>query len=549
MSPHEPADLRPHPASRASPSKVSISGSISSFEEGSLRLDVRPALALRRLTERQQTLFYLSLFDDEIDCRLEEFLAFGPRTTWTEAVLAAAALRLEPTDAVVIACPQGEILVARGGAGNFPLYWTATAGSILVSTVLPMDQCRHLSRAGLMTSVVVVSVPNQNEPNLSVRTPLEGWFRCRRGAVSRLSASAGGCESERPVDLAESSGSEHDRDPLIEAVRTALDKFGRRQQGRRRVLVELSGGFDSTLAAIAARTRGIELLGVSVHFPYYEFRFEEDIQKAVAKSLAISRIRLDGTTLFPFAPSDWWPRLDEPAISVIGLKQAVEVARLASREGLDRVLVGHGGDQLFCEDLFERETTSYQLDRGAFSKAAWREVERTKALMESSSSFMRRSCLTLLYDARFDVTLKEAFGVITRSPFTDRDVAWCGLSWARLSARLGLRRGKSILADAFAAELPDAVTGRRGKVPSDGVCARAYAQHADSIVKELEQVRGPLECVGLDVRWLVRRVAQLAGGKQTTSAREDKEVIAAYALATWLNSWGVEHVSDCNWSD
>jgi asparagine synthetase B (glutamine-hydrolysing) len=355
--------------------------------------------------------------------------------------------------------------------------------------------------------------------------------------------------SERPVDLAAFDFIEHDRDHLIEAVRSALGKFGRRQQGRPRALVELSGGFDSTLAAIAARTCGIELLGVSLHFPYYEFRFEEDIQESVAKSLAISRIRLDGTALLPFAPSDWWPRLDEPSISVCSLRRAVTVARLASSEDINRVLVGHGGDLLFSEDMLGGETTPSSLARGAFSKAAWREVERTAAIMESNLSFMKRSSLNLLYDARFDVTLKEAFGTTTRSPFTDLDLVRCGISWTRLSARLGRRREKSILADAFAAELPGAVTGRRGKVPWDGVCARGYALHGDSIVKEIERVRAPLERLGLDVRWLVRRVARLVGGQRSMTARDDREVIAAYALATWLHSWGVERVSDCAWSD
>ena len=93
------------------------------------------------------------------------------------------------------------------------------------------------------------------------------------------------------------------------------------------------------------------------------------------------------------------------------------------------------------------------------------------------------------------------------------------------------------------------MTARQGKVPWNGVTSRAYALHADSIAAEIERVRGPLEFLGLDVRWLVRRVVQLAGGQRTSSARHDKEVIASYALATWLYSWGVEHVADCRWSD
>jgi len=531
------------------PSPGVVAGGISSFEEESLRLDVRSAVGVRRVAAReQQSLYYLSLFDDEIDSRLEEFLSFSPLTTWTETVLAAATLALEPTDAVVITSRHGEILVARGGAANFPLYWTLRGGSIVLSTLLPVDRDRRLSRAGLMVSLAVVAVANQNEPNFSSRTPLDGWSRCRRGAVSVLSASIG-CVSERSVDLAQHNDTGHDRDHLITAVMAALNKFGRRQQGRPRALVELSGGFDSTLAAIAARTHGVELLGVSEHFPYYEFRFEDDAQMAVANSLAISRVRLDGTTLFSFAPSDWWPRLDEPAIAVIRLKRAVAVARLASSEGLDRIFVGHGGDQLFAENLLDRDTAPHALARGAFSRAAWQELERILALAASTPSFLRRSSLAFSYDARFDALFKETYGTTTRSPFTDLDWVRCGISWARLSARQSRSSGKRFLADAFSARLPDEVTARQGKVPWNGVTSRAYALHADSIAAEIERVRGPLEFLGLDVRWLVRRVVQLAGGQRTSSARHDKEVIASYALATWLYSWGVEHVADCRWSD
>src|SRR6184192_2009120 len=91
MSSHEltPSARRQHAPSPPLPG--SALGIISSFEEGSLRLDLRFAVAVRRVSTRAEALFYLSLFDDEIDSRLEEFLAFASRTTWTEPVLAAAA--------------------------------------------------------------------------------------------------------------------------------------------------------------------------------------------------------------------------------------------------------------------------------------------------------------------------------------------------------------------------------------------------------------------------------------------------------------------------
>ena len=462
--------------------------------------------------------------------------------------MTATARGLEPTDAVVVIGASGDVLAARGGAANFPLFWRVTGGSLVITTTLPIDEERRLSRGGLMGSLVVASVANQAEPNLETRTPIAGWFRARRGTVSVLSASEG-CVAEHPIDLAESDDPPRDREEVILTIREAMDQFGRRLAAHPRAMVELSGGFDSTLAAIGVRAGGIDLLGVSITFPFYEFRFEEDIQAAVASSLQMSRVRLDGRQMLPFAPSDWLPRLDEPAIAVVALRQALTMARLAASEGLDRILVGHGGDQLFSEDLLGQERLRRPLERRAFSSTTWPGIDQTEAIVASEPPFMRRSAMTFLYDARFDVAFKEAFGTVGRTPFTD--LAWvrAGLAAARLSARLGAPEGKRILAEAFAPELPSAVTARRGKVPWDGVVARAYAQHGSAIATEIEAARGPLECVGVDMRWLGKRVEELASGRRSTTAKDDREVIAAYALAMWLRSWGVQRVSDCGWVD
>jgi asparagine synthetase B (glutamine-hydrolysing) len=516
------------------------------IEQDRIRLLVRNAVAVRQVAVGRRSLLYLSLFDDEIDDRLGRFLDVWASLASPALDVEAAALALEPTDAAIIIVDNDEILVARGGACNFPLYWTHTAGQLVVSTRLPIDRSRCLSRTGLLASLAAVMVANQNELNLTLRTPLSGWRRIRRGAVSRLSATDG-CRSEHPVDLSLSEGTDQSRDQLIEGVKKALDEFGRGQSARRNAVIELSGGMDSTLAAIAARKHGIELLGVSVTFPYYEFRFESDAQKVVAQGLTIRRQCLDGTKCLPFAPSDWMPKLDEPAISVISLERSLTMARIAAGMGVDRIFVGHGADQLFAEDMLVPERVRGPLSRAALTKSAWLEVDRCRALMGSSTNYLKRSSLTYSYDARFAVVSKEAFGATARSPFTSLDFARCGISWSRLSKRTGVRPKKHILADAFAGELPDAVAGRRGKVPWDGVSARGYINHGPTIVAELERAREPLQYLGVRLPWLRSRVTQLASGRKSTTAREDSEVIACYALAAWLRSWGVERLGDCDW--
>jgi len=179
-----------------------------------------------------------------------------------------------------------------------------------------------------------------------------------------------------------------------------MDSIASASSGRPKVLVELSGGFDSTLAAIAARNHGVGLIGVSLHFPYYEFRFEEDIQCAVAASLPVIRTRLDGTALLPYTPPAWWPRFDEPATCVIALARNLAIAGFASPDQLDRILVGHGGDHLFSENMLEPVIGPTPLVPGAFTTAGWLACESVLGGVQSIPSLLQRSTLTHIDDRR-----------------------------------------------------------------------------------------------------------------------------------------------------
>jgi hypothetical protein len=515
------------------------------FERG-VQIRVRPSVAVRRgVLLGNLPFYYLSLFDDEIDARLDGFLSTSGALS--AMPLARNAFALEPTDAVVVVERDNLIQVWRGGAANFPLYWMCTKGSIVLNTKLPIGSTRRLSISGLLASVAVASIAGQNEPNLSIRTPLADWFRCRRGAITHLGAGVG-CLSENVVDFASADVVALDHEQLVESLRSAASAFGKRQAAiRSRAVIELSGGYDSTIAAIGVRNHGMDLVGISESFPYYEFRFEDGIQKAVADSLGISRIRIDGTRQFGYVPSSSLPKFDEPAMGALRIKRALAVARAAANLGIDRIFVGHGGDQLFAEELLDRQLT-HPLDPEAFSELAWRQVNRA-VKNAYYDPLMRKSTLTFSYDARFDVAFKEAFAITTRSPYTDTEWIRCGMAWARLPWRHSAGSSKQILADAFADTLPGAVIHRRGKVPWDGVSARGYAAHADGIVSELDRVGSLLEHLGLNMRWLNRRVRQLADLSKPTHDRYDIEVVASYALASWLQSWDILCMSDCEWSE
>jgi asparagine synthetase B (glutamine-hydrolysing) len=303
-------------------------------------------------------------------------------------------------------------------------------------------------------------------------------------------------------------------------------------------VLELSGGYDSTLAGAAARSPSHAMRGISVEFPYYEFRFEAPVQQAVAAALGIPRTVLDGTDLFPYAPWDRPPRFDEPSVFVTGIRHAERVAAFAQAQGAARIYVGHGGDQLFSTDLGRVEPIAHVPSRLAFPRETRRAIARTR-----QPQWRRRSTGCFVYDARPDVWVKETFGATIRTPFSDLALFRAAQLWSRWCAARQRQPDKTILARAEADLLPPAVTRRKGKVAYDGVWMRAYAVHAEHIGRTLERAATILEHLGLSPAWLLRRARCLAEWGPVS----DREVLAAYAVAAWLVSWGLERVSDVGW--
>ncbi len=515
------------------------------IEDDSARIAVRPAVAARRTVDGGITLTYLSLFESEIEVRNERFLSAGGMARSAKEI-AAAALLMEPTDAAIVTLDRS-VLIARGGACSFPLYWSLLGRQVEVTTALPIGHAPCISRTGLADSIAVVCVALQNEPNLSLYAPLAGWRRLRRASVSHLSVEQG-LLSETPIDLANMPQDNIEYETLLADLRSAFDAFGAHQSAHT-ALVEWSGGFDSTLAAIYAKRHGSDLLAVSVRFPYYEFRFEDEIQRAAAATVDLPRECLLGEDYLPYTPPLHALALDEPATLAMAVARDMEMASHASRIGADRILVGQGGDQVFSEHMLDPVPQPTALSRAAFNAAGWRRVERARARMRCVPGYLRRSRLLYLHDARLDCSLKERFGVATRSPFSDIAVARCGMRWARWCSKSGFNAGKRVLADAFSVELPEVVVARRAKVSWDGVCARSYAQNARLIGDELERSSALLEHVGFDLRWLIRRLNDLAMWRRSSFGLDDRELFAAYALATWFSSWQIASVGDVAWRE
>ena len=500
-----------------------------------VEVSIRPAVHFRERSCGGGLSLYLSLYDDEADERAEAFWSHDTqqsgRPLWSE---------LELTDALLHVDPDGAVTVARGAACTFPLYYRIGNDRLRLSTSLPILQGAALSRSGLLTAAAGACLHSSYEVNALTETPLAQWRRLRRGVVTRFDG--GRLTSEEY--LRPKYGTDGlTREAVCREVRSAFDAYGWSQRRMRSSVVEASGGFDSTLAAAIPSRRGMR--GVSVMFPYYEFRFERAVQQATAEHLGIAREELDGTQLFPYSPASVPVRFDEPSVFVTGIRHAEEVARFAARGGAERIYTGHGGDQCFATELLDREPlVSSGLEIGPFSRDAWQVVRRAMDATRRSDS-LDRSLGTLVYDARPDVWIRETFGPTHRTPFSDLRVFRSALAWSRWCRQHGVRPDKSILAEAAGDLLPHAVVARKGKVAYDGVWMRAYHRNASRIASLFEQVDGVLAHIGVSAHWLQRRALELGEWRE----RSDREVLAFYGIAFWLSAWGITRAGDVPWED
>jgi asparagine synthetase B (glutamine-hydrolysing) len=512
---------------------------------GGVSLALRDAVAVRCLRLSGGELWYLSIFEREIDARVARLERLLPDSApASTATIEALADSLELTDALVAHDGRDALTVARGGCSNFPLYRSTVDGRLRLTTRLPWAQSPLLSRSGLLVALGSALLGGTYAANASLETPHANWRRLRRGCVTTLRLD-GTVARERDIEVSgHDMASSEVTAQLEESVRRAFADFTTLQTGVRRSVLELSGGFDSTLAGAAALRNGQQMLGLSIEFPYYEFRFERGVQELVSRALGIERETLDGDELFPYAPTEKSPRFDEPTIFVTGLAHATSVAQHAAARHADVIYMGHGGDSVFGNDLDALEPVPGRFERAAFTGDGWRRAKSTASAL-ADPRWRRRSTGCFVQDAQQDVWIREAFGVTVRTPFTDRGVFRCGRSWSQICVARATRPDKSLLSRALCDLLPAAVTNRRGKVPYDGVWQRAYARHGDCIAATLERSALLLREVGFSPRWLMNRVATLAAGHPASG----REVMAGYALAMWFQAWGYTRLDDVRWKD
>ena len=481
---------------------------------------------------------YLSIFSWEVDYRFDALSSEVTSPVLSGLAVGllevrALARELELTDALIVERADGVCHVIRGGASNFPLYYSSDAGRLQISTHLPISGSSALSREGLLEALASSSMPGCYELNGLTQTPLRGWQRIKRGCITTFER--GEKVREQVIDYSEGLMlNDLSFDHVAKDLVSAFDRYGSLQSHSLPSSVELSGGIDSTISISAAQVDNRSVTGISVEFPYYEFRYEAEVQRETAKDLGIRREVVDGVCVLPYSPWSKPPVFDEPNLFITGMRHAEEVVRTSAHYGSKVLYIGHGGDQLFSTDLTELEPFSRRPCKGPFSNQVFAFVNGKSAELEHAT-YRHRTSGCFVYDGRQDVWAKELFGVTPRTPFTDLAVFKSAIKWSKHTAALGIKPNKTILTQSLRNRFPTAVIERKGKVAYDGVWMRGYENNLDWIIHTIEMSSEILEHLGLSVKWLSGRARDLSARKTLC----DDELISAFSLSSWLNSWNI----------
>ncbi|MCC7017722.1 MAG: asparagine synthase (glutamine-hydrolyzing) [Rhodospirillales bacterium] len=237
------------------------------------------------------------------------------------------------------------LLLARDPFGIKPLYYADDGGAVRAAstvTALLAGGIRDTAPdpAGHAGFFLLGSVPEPHTLYRGIRALPAGHI---------LAVTAKGVESPRPffsiAEILRNSEQGRGGPPLAEALRESI---ARHMVADVPVGVFLSAGIDSTtLAALAAETRGAGLEAVTLGIRAYRGTAEDEVPLAAEVANAVGarhRIVWIEREDFAGAREDLLAAMDQPSVDGVNV---YFVARAARAAGLKVALSGLGGDELF----------------------------------------------------------------------------------------------------------------------------------------------------------------------------------------------------------
>lgn len=417
---------------------------------------------------------------------------------------------------VAVAGETGAVSLARGGIGRTALFFRFDDAGLVVADDLPRPgEHEDVDPDGVAAylSNCASAVPADTVHTTRTLQAGAGWRRVPRSAVVELTlgqSQVGTTPHQLPVD---EPYRDLDDDGLMNAFRDAIARHAvARAVGR--TAVELSGGIDSTTLAVALQSAdpASSHCGMSLTYPYHEFRHEQRYVEAAYARVGWQGVRLDGsrTLLFDSPTAVFDP--PEPTRLASGYAQLSAVTMAAIDAGARSLFNGHGADQIFGMSPYDRQSLFKPgIDLGLLHAplaARVREhIDAMRRVHEDGDPRGHRHFFAglMLYDR----WVPSPVGSDLACDPALLSVETLQLSWEVFRrprwARPGYP-GKPFAREAFAPWLPPCILERRWKVGYDGLYRRGLARNATRLVAMLARQREHLESIGISVERCIERI-------------------------------------------
>lgn len=443
--------------------------------------------------------------------------------------------------AILIDRARSRIVVVRGGSSKQRLYHRLDAGGACISDEPRATWPALAARADILAFFAAGSLFGPFEMRWTLETCWSGVHCTPAGTAVELQP-ASRVERRWEVIHDDLGGVPRDAAEAARRLRDVVDRTVERAVTQAHGLAfEISGGIDSSIVAsraLAACARlGLrrDATGISITYPYYEFRREGAFIDDVHGRHRLRRASLDGARLLPFATLAGVPEHPEPNLSLVGMAQHEAMLGAAAAARASVLFHGFGGDTIFGmgpAGQFRVPQPPHRpewIARRGWSamRDHWDTLSRFFGSGEESS-YRQFFSGAYIDDGWADGVLAPRSGVVRRCAFTDPDVL-------RLAARLWRDRPpdaryKEILRTVFADDLPPSVRDRAHKTAYDGLYVRGYRAAATALESLIAGGGDALADAGIDPPRLAGEVRRIAAG----DLGDDRLVASVLVCLRWL---------------
>lgn len=494
----------------ARPTRAELPPASGRDEGAGLRLRIATRRTPLRIAGQQR---HVLLWTDSVSTAARQAAQGCAAARELDRSLAPLCATLELAYAVVLIERQsGQLTLVAGYKNTYPLYFSCDAGQVAIADSLPCatpaDRLHHLDQEGFADFIARAVVAGPFELSTDTTTLDRRWQTVPPG--QRLTLDRHGRLLSRGVADRLFAGV-HTAVPSVaeasEALREAVDGHLLGLAARATLASEFSGGIDSSivrarcLARLADRYRG----GVNCRFPYPEFARETQMQAAVLAHAPGPVAAIDHRGFLPFAGLVSLPWHGAPTLASTAWGAFASAARAARSVGATVLLNGHGGDTLFrwhpAEPL--RYRLPDDLARWLGPRLRQQVAARAAAIAAGLNAAPGEDVGGLWHPGMFDPANPTTL-VRSGVPGMDYVSGLATRATLRAAARLWLaapRRAPSVQKSfahvAFAADLPDALWHRPGKVDHLGIVYRGAIAARAELLSLAGRSAGVLDALGV----------------------------------------------------